>query len=520
MPALSRQLVILSACVSVLLCASACGKKSPEQPATNSAQATPPAVTNTTTNAATNNDQAKPAEQTAAATTAGEAADGDEGAGRPPAPPLPVEQVKAVAQAWLDAQNRGDFEAYSKTYATKFFGIKRVGQRTASYTREGWLKDRERMFKKKMIVSIDAMSVTTSSQSAAVRFVQTWASGTFKDVGPKQLVIVREADGSLKIAREEMLASSLVNTAAEAAMDPALLSLIVREDKAKYLAMVLDPSVKKTPGAGPHRLLSRGRTTARSVATAQVPEAWRGWVGQEVVLYGAEAEACRATVAGFDYFVSVYPHFGQLQDWSGEMGGKKASASTVARGLWELGQGYVRLVARLKPAGECKGALWARLASKPAPTLYHQVANTESSTRHAEAATRKLPFMTKLQRQYAQEGGKGFWLSDAGTSVRHFAPKTGATQSIITVSGIDGDGCGAFRGEFWSAWRATPETLGKPELLTSPTAPGGIFVPATAADVDGDGKPELISHHQLARQRGAIWSVILDIEPPSFDCPC
>ena len=42
-------------------------------------------------------------------------------------------------------------------------------------------------------------------------FTQTFAQGNFRDSGPKQLVIVREA-GALKIASEQMLQSRVLSS--------------------------------------------------------------------------------------------------------------------------------------------------------------------------------------------------------------------------------------------------------------------------------------------------------------------
>src|SRR5262249_27020631 len=55
-------------------------------------------------------------------------------------------EVRALVDAWLAAQNRGDFAAYEKLYAQKFTGVRRSGTRTVSLDRAGWMRDRKRMF--------------------------------------------------------------------------------------------------------------------------------------------------------------------------------------------------------------------------------------------------------------------------------------------------------------------------------------------------------------------------------------
>ena len=54
----------------------------------------------------------------------------------------PDDVVQAVIDAWLAAQNGGDFAAYQALYADKMEGVKRVGPRTWRFDRKGWLADR------------------------------------------------------------------------------------------------------------------------------------------------------------------------------------------------------------------------------------------------------------------------------------------------------------------------------------------------------------------------------------------
>src|SRR5688500_6473613 len=63
------------------------------------------------------------------------------------------QRVRALVDAWLDAQNAGDFTAYERLYAPRFTGIKRSGSRTQSYARAGWVLDRQTMFARPMRVA-------------------------------------------------------------------------------------------------------------------------------------------------------------------------------------------------------------------------------------------------------------------------------------------------------------------------------------------------------------------------------
>src|SRR5688572_14715365 len=97
-------------------------------------------------------------------------------------------QVKTLVADWLKAQNDGSFAAYEKLYAKRFTGVRRSGPRTVKMDRAAWMKDRGRMFQKKMTVSIDGLKVRSAASLARVTFVQTWESGNYKDTGEKQLV--------------------------------------------------------------------------------------------------------------------------------------------------------------------------------------------------------------------------------------------------------------------------------------------------------------------------------------------
>jgi hypothetical protein len=119
------------------------------------------------------------------------------------ADPDPAGQARAVVDQWLTAQNTGTFADYDKLYAKRFRGIRRSGAKTVALERADWMRERAKMFKTPMTVSIDQLVVDATGNRARVRFVQRFASGTYKDVGDKELVIV----GAL-IVREEMLTSS------------------------------------------------------------------------------------------------------------------------------------------------------------------------------------------------------------------------------------------------------------------------------------------------------------------------
>jgi ketosteroid isomerase-like protein len=127
----------------------------------------------------------------------------------PPTPPGPPDEaaVRALVARWLDAQNKGDFAAYRALYAPSFHGIRRSGGRTVVLDHDGWLRDRERMFKKPMKVTAADVRVTPAGALARAAFVQEFSSGTYADRGRKE-IDVAVIGGAPAIAREELLEST------------------------------------------------------------------------------------------------------------------------------------------------------------------------------------------------------------------------------------------------------------------------------------------------------------------------
>ncbi|HWA71899.1 MAG TPA: nuclear transport factor 2 family protein [Polyangiaceae bacterium] len=114
--------------------------------------------------------------------------------------------IRELLSRWVEAQNRADFAAYETLYAKAFLGIKRVGAQTFRFDRTRWLLDRKGMFSHAPKVGAAGVQITDLGQIAVVRFEQTFESGEFRDVGQKQLTLVRES-AAFVIAREEMLTS-------------------------------------------------------------------------------------------------------------------------------------------------------------------------------------------------------------------------------------------------------------------------------------------------------------------------
>lgn len=123
-------------------------------------------------------------------------------------PVIAETDVDALLAAWLKAQNGGDFESYKALYADGFTGVLRVGAKAKHLDRAGWFESRAKMFKRKMTVAADGITLELSPTRATVTFVQHFELGTFRDVGPKRIVLLPSRAG-LRIISEEMLESTV-----------------------------------------------------------------------------------------------------------------------------------------------------------------------------------------------------------------------------------------------------------------------------------------------------------------------
>jgi hypothetical protein len=140
-------------------------------------------------------------------------ADTPKPAPKPPAPAATTaptkDQALATLDAWVKAQNDGDFDAYGKLYDARFVGIKRTSDGgSTKFTLGKWKADRKKMFKNPQKVAADAPSVVIKDNKVTIDFVQRYQSGRYADHGDKELVLVAGAGGALAIAREEMLYSA------------------------------------------------------------------------------------------------------------------------------------------------------------------------------------------------------------------------------------------------------------------------------------------------------------------------
>jgi hypothetical protein len=413
-----------------------------------------------------------------------------------------VEAARNLVDAWLEAQNTGNFEIYSALYAAKLEGIKRVGAKKSSYDREGWLEDRKRMFGKKIEVKAEDLFVNTAGTTAIARFRQTWSSGNFTDAGPKQLVLVPTEDGP-KIAREEMLESVVSGedgpTKKYVAKEAALM---VGDD---MVVLGFAPELATTN----LRVIDRG---GAAIADVQSAGDYASYVGTNFTVERRRrhTKPCSAKVASIHVLAHAVPHFGQVQYWNGEWTDPRMSDSQVAQEIWALADGPGHLVVG-KLDSSCEGAIWAHSPNAAVTVLASKPTSGELKDK-VEDAFRGLPGHAQIQKDFESYKSSGIW-SQGGTNVTTYE---GVDRKVILAWAATGDGCGDFLGEFWAAYEVSSD--GNLVLLSDPKNPGEIAIPRAAALIDGE--LTFLSDNVQIRKVGTVWRRTADATAPYFDCPC
>lgn len=368
------------------------------------------------------------------------------------------------------------------------------------------------MFKKLMKVEATNTRITATAQSAVITFEQTWESGGYRDVGPKQLIVVREGD-ALKIAREELLSSQvegarqMVGALSEAQFGNVL-------HKGSTMALILTPNVNPDEHEHDAPRSSRAATRPGPSSRSRTPRLSSSCSAPQArsATSRARSMACSRTS----------PALRPDQGWDGtfEENGPRMSDDDVAASVVRLAaaEGVHRGVR--VDANACAGAVWGRV-KQTAPAAVFPAVDTKPLEVRAQAELRKLPAWKAIQKDYEAEG-----LTDAPASWDEHEP----TKSFAAWQAPDGktvyvahsvragSGCGQFEGEVWAVWRVLGGDAWT--LVSDPKAPGTLMsMPAAAADLDGDGLPELIAptpsstrRHHLARHPRH--------RAPYYDCPC
>ena len=443
-------------------------------------------------------------------------------------------EARALVDAWLVAQNEGRVDAYKSLYANKFLGVKRAGSRVSRFDHDGWLRDRERMFRKKMVVKADAVTVSSAGPTAVVSFTQSWASGSFKDVGAKQLVLVREG-GALRIAREEMLESMVVGADGGAKPISPEDFAFLSDGGGTVVVLNNEPGREFRTTGGPTLVSQAPAIVTKAAKVEALPADLAAWKGRAVTLYGQDGPVCRGTVSELLVMTSFWPHFGMEDQWRGDPETtdrtRPMRPAEIAKDAWEIGASARALVGRvtIAPDQRCDGAMWARATERPVVTeIGSAKGEAPDVAARALAALRTLKGYKAIQKGYLAEAQlaetraprAAEWTDYEGTKPSVVVLSGPGDRRFVAVSAEAGPGCGDFYGVFWAIWEVKNDKAGSLVLLTDETDPGTLFFPNAAADIDGDGRLELIGPDGLLRFSGPVLREVIDVRIPSYDCPC
>ncbi|MBZ0237362.1 MAG: nuclear transport factor 2 family protein, partial [Deltaproteobacteria bacterium] len=419
--------------------------------------------------------------------------------------------VKALVDAWLAAQNGGDFAAYEALYAPKLEGIKRVGARTFRFDRAGWLADRKRMFGRPMTVAARDLVIKGSNIAATVELVQTFSQGKFKDEGPKHLVLVKGPDG-FQIAREEMLRSDLGGSAAAG---NASAYVVVEIDKKPYVVIAADAQADWGDGVltGPiddlHKLAMMKASRAPNAAA---------WTARALKVFDELGNACDATVGGLSLVAGGTPHFGEVQAWNGDPDmsddGRVWTPAERAEAVWGMATPY--LIGELAVTGACKPVV--AVDPKTAVVVYGKDLNAIVDDA-ATDAFRALPAYKAIQKDWITNyGGDGDSQWVGAPSIATF---TGNGRTFVHVSAEEGDGCGEFAGALSILYEK------KGGKLVPLPGPDGVLEVSLVLDSDGDGAVELVGKVDDFRMVAGLYEAtakglapVIEVSFPNNDCGC
>lgn len=412
--------------------------------------------------------------------------------------PMNEVSARALLDAWLSAQNEGNFERYSALFADPFQGVKRADDRVYRFGRAAWLENRARMFQRPMSVTLSDVTVRATATTATIRFTQRWSSATFEDVGPKEIVLVVQ-DGELRIAREEMLESERERPQLESG----LFMLAIRHTN---LYAVLAAQTDEV-GSGAPALLPR---ESEPVAAWRASADEDGILGREVRVFTAAGTHCDGTLGPPRLMRRVVPHFGSVQAWNGEEGAPYPDAQ-IAEDIWTMSAEKTLRVAEVQG---CSEGLWVA-AREASPQFYTPSAGGGDA---AGRAFQGLPDWRDLQETWSDEfDGDGPWDAAPGPAPTAFQTWTHQGLRIVTVEGRGGAGCVEFYGRLSGIFdlegdRAVSRTNGDSSMELD-------FL--SVVDIDTDGTPEIVVKDGLLRRNASgAYERVIDITPPFLDCDC
>ncbi|MBN1412050.1 MAG: hypothetical protein JW969_14495 [Spirochaetales bacterium] len=435
----------------------------------------------------------------------------------PPGQPGEPVEWKAEAQSlldlWLSSQNRGDFSLYSSVYDGEFTGIKRSGTSTWAYKHDNWLKDRKKMFARRMTVTMEDLALEKEKELILAKFRQTWESGTYEDQGPK-IIIMKYRENRLYIVKEEMLQSTIISTRKETFKSTAdvlkYAVYFILSDNLVVLGQRADPG---WASGEPEEAGGNGIWAAvRRVNRKSLPDSVRSELKTEFMVYDKNNNSQKASVYEFYVYTGFIPHFGTLTYWEQE----GVTEDERAQRIWEEGSaapGGTLLVGKLD-SDAFKG-IWAHPASLEPPYFYSSVppgAAKDALNREGKNLGEYKDFYSAYNNLPDEE--KEYFSTEF--TVRAYGYREERPWYLASFQ--EGNPCGAdVFADINVIWQKGEED----KYLLSAVLSNVNPVPLSVFDLDHDGRAEFLFYgyygcvYSLASQ-----TIDAELNIPYYDCPC
>ncbi len=165
-------------------------------------------------------------------------------------------------------------------------------------------------------------------------------------------------------------------------------------------------------------------------------------------------------------------------------------------------------------SASCEQALWARLATLPKVASYPVEELKGAALERLRPLLHKTANFIEAQKRYREEHEKGSWDRLEFTSFVGFATQVEETRHLIGDMNYF-EGCSEFSGHTIAFY----EQLQKGHR-EQPNELSATFAPERALDLNGDGFPEWISEYHLVGWNGTHLTILREVEPESWWCPC
>ncbi len=426
-------------------------------------------------------------------------------AAKPASPLIAPAEVDALLNAWRSAQNSGDFAAYSALYAKRFTGVRRSGERTVRLPREGWLKDRARMFRSPHQVVMSEPTISwLPTGMAKVRFEQTWTSSSYSDRGEKELLLSRE-EGTVRVLYEELLRSERAGGVESSAGDTGYFALHADA----LFAYVGDGVMGKPHGKD---LARKGTVATASIAAGDVPAEIAKLVGRRVRALTRDGKSCAATLGELKYVLEVvtYEALGAMEDHE-----RVLSEAEIAEAMWEMASRLsIGAQVRLDEGSACdpEQVVWVRSSDTPVEvgTPIDEAPYREAALSRVRAH-RKYKALDRAHRRFDDSGES--WESAAGAAVQAFRF---GSRTFVSLA-MPNPACTAFVGSLWATFEADADGTLKPIFVIddAPTLIDLLF------DEDGDGAPDFVTAEYTGVQhRSSTGATLGRRQPDVYVCGC